>query len=286
LHILPGDFAEVLLMQQMDGDIPEPEALEKFKSQNGFDEMLPVQYLYWLKNAAGGDLGISFQSDDPVIEELTVRLPNTLQLAMTSILVSLVIALPLGIAAAFWSGTLIDKIIMAFAVVGLATPNFWLALLGMLLFSLVLGWLPVSGFGTWAHLVLPSLVIGSSLAGVTARLVRSAMLEVLSQPFIRTAYAKGLSQQRVLIVHALPNILVSTVTLVGLQLAKMFDSLVVVETVFGWPGIGRLFVESILGRDFPVIQGCVLVIGLVYLVLNLFIDLCVQRIDPRIQEVL
>ncbi len=283
LHFMPGDFAEILLMEQMDGEVPPPEALARFKLQNGFNDALPLQYLRWLTNAFAGDLGTSFQSEDSVSAELMVRLPNTLLLAGSSILISLAIAFPLGIGAALKPGSRFDRAAMILAVLGMATPNFWLALIGMLLFSLTLGWLPVSGFGTWAHLVLPALVLGASLAGVTTRLIRSTMLEILSAHYVRTAHAKGLLQWRI-IMHVLSNAMVPVITLIGLQLAKMFDSVVVVEAVFGWPGLGRLFVEAILGRDFPVIQGCVLVIGLVYLVLNLLVDISVRWLDPRIRE--
>ena len=286
LRVMPGDFAEILLTQQMDGEMPTAEALDRFKLEHGFEDPLPLQYLRWLGGAATGQLGVSFHSEDPVIEELVLRIPNTVLLAVSSIVTSLLIAFPLGIGAALRPGSLFDRAAMMVAVVGMATPNFWLALLGMLLFSLTLGWLPVSGFGTFAHLVLPSLVIGTSLAGVTARLVRSSLLEVLSADYIRTAHAKGLKRIRVALGHALPNALVPIVTLIGLQLGKMFDNVVVVEAVFGWPGIGRLFVEAILGRDFPVIQGCILVIGVAYIVINLTVDVAIRWIDPRVREAL
>ena len=281
LRLLPGDFAEVLLMEQMDGDMPSPEALARFKQDNGLDDPLPAQYARWVGGIAEGDLGTSFRTADPVLRELGARLPNSVLLAVSSIGISLLIAFPLGIGAALRPGSLFDRAAMAIAVLGMATPNFWLALLATLLFSLALGWLPVSGFGSGAHLVLPSLVIGTSLAGVTARLVRGALIEVMNADYIRTAHAKGLRRMRVVLSHALPNALVPVVTLIGLQMGKMFDSVVVVEVVFGWPGIGRLFVEAILSRDFPIIQGCVLIIGVAYILINLAVDMGIRWIDPR-----
>ena len=156
----------------------------------------------------------------------------------------------------------------------------------VLMFSLTLGWLPVSGYGHWTHLVLPALVIGTSLSGVTARFIRSCFLDVLSADFIRTARSKGLREPRVLLRHTLPNALVPIITLLGMQVGKMFDSVVVVETVFAWPGVGRLLVEAILGRDFPVIQACVLVVGGAYIGVNLLVDMLVMAVDPRIREAL
>lgn len=286
LQVLPGDFAEVLLMQQMDGVMPTAEALERFKQENGLYDPLPVQYLHWLSEVLGGNLGTSFQSGDTVANELRLRIPNTLMLALFSILISLLIAFPAGVLATLWPGSIFDRVVMMASVIGMAIPGFWLALLGILLFSVTLGWLPVSGYTSWLHLILPSVIIGISMAGVTVRLVRSAMLGLVSADFVRTAYAKGLSPTRVIFRHVLPNAMVPIVTLVGLQLAKMFDNVVIIEAVFAWPGIGRLFIEAILGRDFPVIQGCVLVVGVAYIIINLAVDLIISRLDPRIRGVL
>lgn len=233
LQILPGDFAQTLLMQQMDGELPPPEALHIFKLQNGFYDALPVQYLRWLSGVFRGDLGTSFLTEDPVLDELLLRLPNTLILALSSIVISLAVAFPLGLLAALKPGSIYDRVAMLIAVTGMAAPNFWVALLGILLFSLALSWLPVSGYATWAHLVLPSVVIGTSMAGITARMIRSTMLDVMSADYIRTAYATGMPQGRVILTQALPNAMVPIVTLIGLQMGKMFDNVVVVEAVFG-----------------------------------------------------
>ena len=284
LHIMPGDFAELLLIEQMGGELPDADSLQRFKEQNGFRDPLPEQYGRWLSDAIEGDLGTSFQSGGSVWGELKLRLGNSVLLAGASIAVSLLVAVPLGIGAAARPGSLFDRAAMMLAVVGMAVPNFWYSLLMVLLFSLTLGWLPVSGYGDWTHLVLPALVIGTSLSGVTARFIRSCFLDVLSADFIRTARSKGLREPRVLLRHTLPNALVPIVTLLGMQVGKMFDSVVVVETVFAWPGVGRLLVEAILGRDFPVIQACVLVVGAAYIAVNLIVDMLVMAIDPRIRE--
>jgi len=281
LPAMPGDAAEVILMERMDGEIPTREALAAFRADAGFDDIWPVQYLRWLAGVLQGDLGTSFRTDDPVLSDLALALPRTLMLGTAAALVSVMLALPLGIAAALRPGTWIDRLAMALAVVGMATPNFWLALLGMLLFSLTLGWLPVSGHGTWLHLVLPALVVGTALTGVLARMVRSALLEVLGADFIRTARAKGLHPARVVLAHAFPNAAAPVLTVLGLHLGKMFDSIVVVEAVFGWPGLGRLLVDAILARDGPVIQGCLLVIGTATVVIHLLTDIAVNRVDPR-----
>jgi len=281
LPAMPGDAAEVILMERMDGEIPTREALAAFRAEAGFDDPWPVQFLRWLAGVLQGDLGTSFRTDDPVLSDLALALPRTLMLGAAAALVSVLLALPLGIAAALRPGTWIDRLAMALAVLGMATPNFWLALLGMLLFSLTLGWLPVSGHGTWLHLVLPALVVGTALTGVLARMVRSALLEVLDADFIRTARSKGLHPARILMAHALPNAAAPVLAVLGLHLGKMFDSIVVVEAVFGWPGLGRLLVDAILARDGPVIQGCLLVIGAATVVIHLLTDVAVGRVDPR-----
>lgn len=286
LRILPGDFAQSLLMHQMGGELPSAAALDQFKQENGFYQPLPMQYLQWLGGVVRGDLGTSFLTNDPVLEELKLRIPNTLILAFCSVSISLIIAVPLGVIAALNPTSLIDRAVILFATISMSIPNFWLSILGILLFSLILGWLPVSGYTTWAHLILPSVVIGTSLAGATTRMVRTTIWNEMSSDYVRTAHAKGLSRSRVVFTHAFPNAMTPIITLVGLQMGKMFDNVVIVEAVFGWPGIGRLFAESILDRDFPVMQGCILVIGLTYILINLIIDFMIGLIDPRVRGVL
>lgn len=284
LHLMPGDFAEVLLMAQMDGHIPSAEALALFSAQNGFDRPLPVQYLAWLGSLFQGDLGKSLVTGEPVAREILLRLESSLQLAVLGIALSLAISLPLAFAAARHPNGWIDRAGMTLAVIGMSIPNFWYALLLAILFSLMLGWLPSSGHGTLAHLVLPVLVIGTSAAGVTSRYTRSLLLDEKARPYMRTAAAKGVAPLTALTRHAWPNVFPGFLTLVGLQFARIFDGIIVVETLFAWPGIGRLLVESLMARDFPVIQACFLVIGVAYVLIHLGVDILIALLDPRGKE--
>lgn len=281
LHLMPGNFAEVLLMAQMDGHIPSPEVLAAFSAEHGFDRPLPLQYLSWLGDVFTGDLGNSLVTGDPVAREILLRLESSLQLAGLGIALSLAISLPLAFAAARYPNSWIDRAGMTLAVIGMSIPNFWYALLLAILFSLMLGWLPSSGHGTLAHLVLPVLVIGTSAAGVTSRYTRSLLLDEKARPYMRTAAAKGIAPLPALLRHAWPNAFPGFLTLVGLQFARIFDGIIVVETLFAWPGIGRLLVESLLARDFPVIQACFLVIGTAYVLIHLGVDLMIALLDPR-----
>ncbi|ADZ71202.1 ABC transporter permease [Polymorphum gilvum] len=285
LRLMPGDFAEVLLMSQMDGTLPDAETVARFSAENGFDAPLPVQYLDWLWRVAQGDLGTSFVTGDPVLEDVTLRLGKSLTLALLALGTGLVISLPVGALCAFYPGSLLDRTFATLAVVGMSIPNFWYALMLALLFSLTLGWLPSTGHGTWAHAVLPTLVIGTSISGVLARYVRGCLLEELSQPYVRTARSKGLSDRRVLLFHAAPNVFPAVLTLTGLQFARVFDGMIIVETLFAWPGIGRLLVDSLLSRDYPLIQACFLVVAASYVLINLVVDYAITLYDPRVRGV-
>jgi peptide/nickel transport system permease protein len=285
LRLMPGDFAEVLLIAQMDGELPSTEALADFSASHGFDDPLPLQYLRWLGGALSGDLGTSLITGAPVAQEIVLRLANSFVLALAALLLSLALALPIALATARFRNGLFDRLCGAVAVLGMSIPNFWYALLLALLFSLALGWLPSSGYGTWQHAVLPTLVIGTSVCGVTTRYIRSLLLDEAGRPYMRTAAAKGLAPLAALVRHALPNAMPAIVTLAGLQFARIFDGVIIVETLFGWPGIGRLLVESLLNRDFPLIQASFLVIAVGYVVTNLLVDLVIAAIDPRVREV-
>lgn len=282
LALLPGDYAEVVLVHQMDGDIPSPDALAAFKADNALDRPLPAQYLAWLSRAAGGDLGVSFATGDPVLEEVALRLEATFRLVGLAFALTLLLGLPLGVWAAVRQGSLLDRVVMAGAVLGMSVPNFWQALLFVLLFSLTLGWLPSSGYGGLSHAILPALVIATASMGLTARYVRASLIDALAAPHVRTALAKGLSPLSVVLGHALPAALPGILTLLGLQAARMFDGAIVVETIFAWPGLGRLFVEAILSRDYPVIQATILVIGAAYVLVHLAVDCALALIDPRL----
>jgi peptide/nickel transport system permease protein len=285
LRLMPGDFAEVLLSAQMDGELPSAQALAAYSAAQGFDDPLPQQYLRWLGKALSGDLGASLITGDPVTQEVVLRLGNSFILAFAALALSLALALPIALATVRYRNGLFDRLSAAVAVLGMSIPNFWYALLLALVFSLTLGWLPSSGYGTWQHAVLPTLVIGTSVCGVTTRYIRSLLLDETGRPYMRTAAAKGLTPTRALLRHALPNAAPAIVTLAGLQLARIFDGVIIVETLFGWPGIGRLLVESLLNRDFPLIQATFLVIAVGYVVINLAVDLAIASLDPRVREV-
>lgn len=285
LRLMPGDFAEVLLLSQMDGTLPDAEAIARFSAANGFDAPLPVQYWRWLVGLLQGDLGQSFITGASVGSELALRLGGSLTLAVLSLAAALLIALPIGFICAYRSGGVFDRTFSALSVIGMSIPNFWYALLLALLFSLVLGWLPSSGHATWAHVVLPTLVIATSVSGVLARFVRASLLDELSRQYVRTARAKGLGRFRILFGHAAPNILPAALTLTGLQFTRVFDGMIVVETLFAWPGIGSLLLESLLNRDYPLIQGCFLIIASGYLLINLTIDYLITLYDPRVRGV-
>lgn len=285
LRLLPGDFAEVLLSAQMDGEVPSAEALSVYSAEHGFDDPLPLQYLRWLGDALTGNLGVSLITGEPVAGEIVLRLANSLALALAALLLSLAIALPIALATVRFRNGLFDRLSAAVAVIGMSIPNFWYALLLALVFSLSLGWLPSSGYGTWQHAVLPTLVIGTSVCGVSTRYIRSLLLDEAGRPYMRTAAAKGLTPLGALLRHALPNAGPAIVTLAGLQFARIFDGVIIVETLFGWPGIGRLLVESLFSRDFPLIQASFLVIAVGYVLTNLLVDLAIALIDPRAREI-
>jgi len=285
-HALPGDAARQLLSQMMDGAPPDAAVTDDFRRSLGLDRPLHEQYLTWLGRLLQGELGRSLQTGNPVALELGIRARASLELMAASLLVLLALSLPLGLWAALRAGRLPDRVILSVSVLALSMPNFWLGLLLLLLFALVLGLLPVGGYGGAAHLVLPALVVGSSMAGLTVRYVRSWTIDALGADHVRTARAKGLSTPRVLLGHVLPGTLPALLTLLGLQAARMFDSLVVVETVFGWPGMGSYLAGAVLSRDLPSMQAALLAIGAAYIAMNLAVDLLAARLDPRAEGLL
>jgi peptide/nickel transport system permease protein len=248
----------------------------------GFDRPLWEQFARYVSGAARGDLGISLRMNRPVTTLILERLPATLTLTVAAFLIAVVLAIPAGIVSAVKRGTAVDRLAMAGAVAGQAVPIFWLALLLIAFFGVRLRWLPVFGSGTLAHLVLPAVSLSTIILGRLARLVRSSMLEVLGQDYVRTARAKGVAEPRVLAVHALKNAAIPIVTLLGLQFAQLLGGAVVTETIFAWPGIGRLVVEAIFNRDFPVVQGVVLVVSLIFVAVDVLVDLAYAVLDPRI----
>jgi ABC-type dipeptide/oligopeptide/nickel transport system permease component len=260
-----------------------PEVVADTRHALGFDRPLPEQFARWSIRAARGDLGVSLRSHRPVAGLIAERLPATVELTVAALLIAVVIAIPAGIVSAVNRGTWIDSVAMAGAVAGQALPVFWLALLLIAFFGVHLRWLPVYGHGTLAHLVLPAVSLSTIVLGRLARLVRSSMLEVLGQDYVRTARAKGLAEPRILAIHALRNAAIPVVTVLGLQFAQLLGGAVVTETIFAWPGIGRLVVEAIFNRDFPIVQGVVLVVSLIFVAVNLLVDVAYVVIDPRIR---
>lgn len=283
MRFTPGDPAAQIAIARYGLENVSEDVVAQIRHEEGLDAPLPIQYLKWLSRIARGDLGRSMASGEPVLNELIRRLPATLELALAATLISLLVAVPIGVLSAVKQYSILDYISMTGALIGVSMPNFWLAMLLILLFSVKLGWLPVFGRAGVAHLLLPAITLGTGMTAVIARLVRSSMLEILGQDFIRTARAKGLPQAVVIRRHALKNALIPVVTVVGLQFASLLEGAVIVETIFAWPGIGKFLVDAIYNRDFPVIQGCALFLALLFAVANFVIDLSYTYLDPRIR---
>ena len=260
-----------------------PEVVADTRHALGFDRPLWEQFARWSIRAAQGDLGISLRNHRPVAGLIAERMPATVELTVAALIIAVLVAVPAGIVSAVNRGTWIDSLAMVSAVAGQALPVFWLALLLIAFFGVHLRWLPVYGHGTLAHLVLPAVSLSTIVLGRLARLVRSSMLEVLGEDYVRTARAKGLAEPRVLVIHALRNAAIPVVTVLGLQFAQLLGGAVVTETIFAWPGIGRLVVEAIFNRDFPIVQGVVLVVSLIFVVVNVLVDVTYVVIDPRIR---
>jgi ABC-type dipeptide/oligopeptide/nickel transport system permease component len=253
-----------------------------FSHQMGFDRPLWEQFLRFAGNLLLGDFGRSWRFQAPVLPLVLERLPATIELALASLTLSLAIAVPLGVISAVKRNTLIDGLSMVLALIGQSTPAFWLGIMLILVFAVDLGLLPTSGREDWSSIILPAVTLGLTLAGRNARLVRSSVLEVLGEDYIRTARAKGLPEWRVVTMHGLRNALLPVVTVVGLELGHLLGGAVVVETVFAWPGIGLLAVQAVLGRDYPIVQAVIIVSALIFVITNLLIDLLYTYLDPRI----
>jgi len=278
IHWVPGDPVEVML-----GESAAAADREALRQALGLDQPLLQQWGAFLSGVLRLELGSSLYERQPVLELLQARYPATLELAALALLIAVLIALPLGVLAAARRGTGWDLGASAFSLLGVSIPNFWLGPLLVLVFSLGLGWFPVSGRSGALSVVLPAITLGTALAAILSRMVRSSLLEVLGEDFIRTARAKGLSPYRVLVRHGLRNAWLPVLTVLGMQLGALLGGAVVTETVFNWPGIGSLLVESIQRRDYPVVQGCVLSISLCYVGINLLTDLLYGWVDPRVR---
>lgn len=274
---LSGD--PVMLMLPADAT---HEQIESLRKQLGFDDPLPLQYVRFVTHALQGDFGQSLYYRVPAMELIVERLPASLELAVAAMAIALGVAVPLGIISAVKRGSLLDMGSMFGALIGLSVPHFWLGIMLILLFSVKLGWLPTSGRGTLAQLFMPSLALGMGLTAMFARLTRSVMLEVLGQDYVRTARAKGLKETLVIGKHALKNALIPLVTVAGMQFGFLIGGTVIIETVFAWPGVGRLVVQAIFNRDYPLVQASVLVLAVVFVAVNLVVDLLYVYLDPQI----
>lgn len=278
IHLVPGDPVEVML-----GESAQPAERTALRRALGLDQSIWLQWRSYMGGLLQLDLGTSLYSRRPVVGVLAEHIPSTVLLAGAALGVSIAIAVPMGIVAAVRKDTKWDYGAMAFAMLGVSIPNFWMGPLLILVFSLWLGWLPVSGDEELGSIVLPALTLGTALAAILSRMVRSALLEVLHEDYVRTARAKGLSESVVIIRHAITNAGLAVITVLGLQLGALLGGAVITETVFDWPGIGRLTVDAIQQRDYPVVQGCVLVISLTYVIVNTLTDFLYGWLDPRVR---
>jgi ABC-type dipeptide/oligopeptide/nickel transport system permease component len=278
IHLIPGDPAQAML-----GEAASQQDVAELRARLGLDRPLLEQYVSFLSGALRGDLGTSFRTGRPVVGQIIERLPATAELAAAAMFVALLVSIPLGIAAAVWRGTIVDHSAMVLALSGISIPNFWLGPLLAIVFAIELGWLPVSGRGTPAHLILPAISLGAALAAILARMTRATLLEELRGQYVLAARARGVSRSRAVLRHAFRNSLIPVVTLVGLQFGAVLTGAVITETVFAWPGIGRLLIQSIGFRDYPLVQGCILLIAFTYVGVNLLTDLIYGVLDPRIR---
>ncbi len=278
IHMVPGDPVDIML-----GDSALPASREMLRSQLNLDRPLMEQYVVYWKGLLQGDLGVSLLSRRSVSEVIWERLPATVELALLSILIAIVIAIPIGVASAVMKYTWFDRASIGFSLLGVSMPNFWLGPLLVLFFSIHLGWFPVSERGGISSYILPSVTLGLSLAAILSRMTRASLLDVLSQDYIMTAKSKGLSNLYVYMKHALKNSLIPVITILGLQLGSLMAGTVITETIFDWPGIGELLFRGIQSRDYPLVQGCVLVIAAAYVLANTLADIAYSVANPRIR---
>jgi ABC-type dipeptide/oligopeptide/nickel transport system permease component len=278
LHLVPGDPAQVML-----GESASASDVADLRSRLGLDRPMAVQYGTFIAGLVQGNLGTSFRYNTPVTREIGQRLPNTLRLALASMSVAILIAIPLGLISALTRGQLVDQIATTVSLVGVSMPNFWLGPLLAILFAVTLGWLPVSGTGTWQHLVLPAVTLGAALSAVLTRMTRASLIEELRELYVLAARARGLSRARAIGIHALRNSLIPVVTILGLQFGAVLTGTIITETIFAWPGVGRLLIQAINFRDYPLVQGCILFIATTYVLVNLIVDLAYGWLDPRIR---
>lgn len=278
IHLIPGDPVEMML-----GEGAQPADLSALRTRLGLDRPILEQYVGYMSGLARGDLGRSLHYDQPVSELIARHYPATVELALAALAAALLVALPLGLAAAYHRDGWIDRAARAFSLAGVSVPNFWLGPVAMLLFSIQLDLLPVSGRSGWRSLVLPAATLGLALSALLTRMVRQSVGGELGRPYLVTARAKGISRLRVALLHAGKNALIPVVTVVGLQFGALLTGAILTETIFSWPGLGRLLIQAIRLRDYPLVQGCVLLISVTYVAVDLATDLVYAGLDPRIR---
>jgi len=278
IHLIPGDPAQSIL-----GESAVPADVEALRHTLGLDRPLIVQYGGFLAGLVQGNLGTSLRTGEPVNSQIADRIPATFELALAAMIVAIAVAIPLGLAGAVWRGTIADHAAMTLSLAGVSIPNFWLGPLLAIIFGVEFGWLPVSGRGGIDHLILPAISLGGALAAIVARLTRATVIEELREQYVTAARSRGASRVRAVLSHAFRNSLIPIVTIVGLQFGAVLTGAVITETIFSWPGIGRLLVQSIGFRDYPMVQGCILFIAVTYVGVNLATDLLYGVLDPRIR---
>ncbi len=278
IHLVPGDPVQAML-----GESASPADIVELRARLGLDRPLLVQYGAFLKGLTRGDLGTSLRTSQPVAAAIAERMPATFELALVAMAMATLFAIPLGIIAAVRAGTRVDHAATTLALVGMSMPNFYLGPLLAIVFSVGLGWFPVSGRGTPAHLVLPAITLAAPLAAILARMTRASVLDELHELYVLAARARGVSRFRAVMIHAFRNSLIPIVTVLGLQFGAVLTGAVITETIFAWPGVGRLLIQSIGFRDYPLVQGCILLIAVTYVSMNLLTDLLYGLLDPRIR---
>ena len=278
IHLVPGDPAQLML-----GESAPPSDVAELRTRLGMDRPLYVQYGAFMEGVATGNLGTSFRTNQPVVRLIRERMPATFELAVAAMAAAILVAIPLGVIAAANAGGIVDHAATTFALIGISLPNFWLGPLLAIVFSIELGWLPVSGRGSFANLILPAITLGAPFAAILARTTRASVIEELGEPYVLAARARGVSRARAILRHAFRNSLIPIVTVVGLQFGSVLTGAVITETIFAWPGVGRLLIQSINARDYPAVQGCILLIAVSYVGMNLLVDLAYGWLDPRIR---
>jgi len=278
IHMIPGNPVEVML-----GERALPADAERLRNELGLDRPLSIQYLNFLSGLARGNMGVSFFYRKPVLPAILERYPATLELTAASMCLALIIALPLGLLSARRPYSSTDRLSMLFSLFGATMPSFWLGPLLILIFAIHFDWLPVSGRENALSLILPSVTLGLGLSAILSRMIRSGLLEVLDQGYITAARARGAGESKVFLLHALRNALIPLITILGIQFGALLSGAIVTETIFSWPGIGRLLVQAIEARDYPLVQGCVLVIAISYIIVNLAVDILYAVVDPRVR---